>query len=100
MLWVTMTMVRSFRSSETRSSTLAVAMGASALGGPVTQQPLGRHRQRGGHAHALLLAAREAQPRLVQAIFHLVPEGGVAEGALDALGQRPVLADTGDAQDI
>src|SRR3954469_24489856 len=50
--------------------------------GLVHQYHLGLDRQRARDAQALLLAAREADARLAQAVLHLVPERGAAKAPL------------------
>src|SRR5438128_2105314 len=51
-------------------------------------------------AQALLLSAREAKPGFLEAVFHLVPQRGLLERALDLLGERTALADSGDAKPV
>src|SRR6266404_1911213 len=53
----------------------------------VHQEDLRIHREGAGDAEALLLAAREAHPGLVQIVLHLVPQGRVAERPLHLLLQ-------------
>src|SRR5689334_8463597 len=48
----------------------------------VHEEDLGIDREGPRDAEPLLLAAREAHPRLVEIVLHLVPEGGVAERPL------------------
>src|SRR5712691_1548841 len=52
---------------------------------------------RPGDTEALLLAAREAERRVAQAILDLVPEGGRPQAALDDPGQVVAVPDAEDA---
>src|SRR5207249_500782 len=49
----------------------------------VHQDHLGLDRKRARDAKALLLAARDAHPRCVELVLHLVPERRLPEAALD-----------------
>src|SRR5581483_4319363 len=57
--------------------------------GLVEQQHVGPHRDRARDAQALLLAAGEAGPALLQLVLHLVPERRLPERPFDALVHRP-----------
>ena len=51
----------------------------------VHQDHLGLDRQGARDTKTLLLAAREPVPALLEAVFDLLPEGGMLQGALDQL---------------
>jgi hypothetical protein len=85
MLCVTMTIVSSSRSSATRSSTLAVAIGSSALA---------------GDAEPLLLASGKTETGLVETIFDLFPERRVAKRSLDAPCEEAAIGDPRDAKPV
>src|SRR5262245_41567144 len=53
--------------------------------GLVHQDDLGRHREGPGDADPLLLAARQVQRALAEAVLHLVPDDGLAEARLEDL---------------
>ena len=61
--------------------------GIERRGGFVHQQDFGRDRQCAGDTKTLLLAAGQRQSRVVQAIFHFVPDGRGPEAFLDAFVQ-------------
>jgi len=59
--------------------------GVEGRGRFVEEEDVGADGDGAGDAQALLLAAREAEARGVELVFHLGPEGGVAEGGFDSL---------------
>ena len=69
-----------------------VAIGSRADAGLVHEDHLGVHREAPGDAEPLLLTAAQLYPRL-EPVLHLVPEGRLAQRALDDLvHRRPALA--------
>ncbi len=84
MLCVTITMVYSFFSSLIRSSTARVRW---VEGGArfVHEQHLRVHGHGACDAQTLLLAAGQADARIVQTILDLVPQVGATQGPLDQI---------------
>src|SRR5256885_2163307 len=66
----------------------------------VHQQDLGIDGKRGGDAEPVLLAAGKRERAGVQAVFHLVPERGGGERALDDVVELPLVAHPADAQAV
>src|ERR1043165_4441234 len=66
----------------------------------VHQQDLRIDRQRAGDAQPLLLAARERERRLVQAVLHLVPQRRALQRRLHRLVELLLLARAADAQAV
>ena len=62
-------------------------MGSSALVDSSMSSTSGSHGQSARDAEALLLSAGKAQGALLQPVLQLVPDGGVAQAALDDLVQ-------------
>src|SRR5579864_8676251 len=68
--------------------------------GLVEQQHLRVHRQRARDAQALLLAARQSVGRLVEFVFHFLPQRGPAEALLHRVAQGRAIGRAVDAQPI
>src|SRR5512145_323171 len=66
----------------------------------VEQQQLRIGGERAGDAQALLLPAGEIVCRLVQAVFHLVPQGRVVQSLLDLVLDAPARALAAHAQPV
>ena len=85
MLWVTMTMVYVLFELGDEVLDLGGGDGVERRRRLVHQEHLGLDGQGPGDAEALLLPAGEAQGGVIQAVFHLVPEGRLLEALLGDL---------------
>ena len=79
MLWVTITIVSVLAQLVDQLLDLGGGDRVERRAGLVHQQHLRLDRERAGDAEPLLLAAREADARLLELVLHLVPQRGLAQ---------------------
>ena len=76
----------------------AVAIGSSARARFVHQDHVGAHGDASGDAQPLLLTARQAECGTLEAVLHLLPQGGPAQRRLDDVVEFVTLLDAVEAR--
>jgi hypothetical protein len=88
MLWVTITIVISFRKPWSRSSMAHVEVGSSAEAGSSRSRTSGGiDRDRPGDAQSLLLTAGQAHPGFLEPVLYLVPQTAGPRAGLTAIAR-------------